>query len=183
LRPAGDVVAQRDRPLLAVGDGAHALARNAARHQIFAHGLGAASAERDIIFTRAALVGMAFDRESVAIVIGQPLRLLVERRARLIGQLGRVGFEENAVTDIDDKVLLAAGDRGAGQGTGVGLFGAARDRKRRQNGGSEFSAAQDCRDVHSGALHKFRGVQRWLARPVILSRSSSAFVKRRFRQP
>jgi hypothetical protein len=56
---------------------------------------------------------MAFDRESVAIVIGQPLRLLVERRARLIGQLGRVGFEENAVTDIDDKVLLAAGDRGA----------------------------------------------------------------------
>src|ERR1700752_539562 len=105
---------------------------------------------------------MAFDRECVAVVIVQPLRLLVERRARLIGQLGRVGFEENAVADIDDKVLLAARDRNTGQGTLVGLFGAARNRKGGRNGGSKLDAAKigaakDGRDIHSGALHIFPG--------------------------
>src|SRR5580698_4053774 len=44
LRPAGNVVANRNRPFLAVGDRAHALAGHAARHQIFAHRLGAAGA-------------------------------------------------------------------------------------------------------------------------------------------
>ena len=85
--------------------------RDPARDQIFAHGLRAAGAERDVVFARAALVGMAFDGEGVAVVVVEPLRLLVERRARLIGQLGGIGFEEHAVADIDDEVLLAAGRR------------------------------------------------------------------------
>src|ERR1700751_338012 len=101
---------------------------------------------------------MALDRESVAVVIAQPLRLLVERRARLVGQLGRIGLEENAVADIDDKVLLAARNRSTGQGTLVGLLSAARDCKRGPNSGSELDAAKigaakDGGDVHSGALH------------------------------
>src|SRR5665811_1601802 len=78
LRPAGDVVADRDRPLLAVGDGAHAVGLDAARDQIVARGLGAPCAERDVVFARAALVGVAFDGEGILAVIGEPLRLLVE---------------------------------------------------------------------------------------------------------
>ena len=46
------------------------------------HRLGAAGAEREIVFARAALVGVAFDGEGVAIVLVEPRRLLVERRLR-----------------------------------------------------------------------------------------------------
>jgi hypothetical protein len=51
---------------------------------------------------------MAFDREGVLAVAGQPLRLLVERLATLGREIGLIGLEEDAVADIDDKVLLAA---------------------------------------------------------------------------
>src|SRR6516164_9794982 len=160
LRPAGDVITHSDRPLLAVRDGAHALTRDAARHQIFAHGFGAAGAERDVVFARAALVGVAIDRKGVTVVIAQPLRLFVARRARLIGELGRVSFKENAIPDIDDKILLAARHRSTGERRLVGLLGATGDRKGRQNSGSEAEPAKidakHGRDVHSGALHKFR---------------------------
>src|SRR5205085_1777887 len=82
LRPTGNIIAHRDRPLLAIRDRAHALARNAARHQILADGFGAPRAKRDVVFARATLVGVALDREGVTVVIAQPLRLFVERRAR-----------------------------------------------------------------------------------------------------
>ena len=36
---------------------------DAARGEIVAHSLGAAGAERDVVFARAALVGVAFDGE------------------------------------------------------------------------------------------------------------------------
>ena len=114
------------------------MARDAARHQILADGFGAPRAKRDVVFALATLVGVAFNREGVTVVIAQPLRLFVERRARLTGKLRGIGVEENAVTDINDKVLLTAGNCGAGQRALVGLFGAACDRKRCQNGGSEW---------------------------------------------
>src|SRR5204863_3777253 len=122
----------------------------------FADRFGAPGAKRDVAFARAALVGVAFDREGVTVVIAQPLRLLVERRAGLIGKLGGIGVEENAVADIDDEILLTARNCGAGQRALVGLFGAACDRERCQNGGSEFGAAKNTRHFHSGALHSFR---------------------------
>ena len=115
LRPARDVVADRDRTLLAVGDRAHAVGLDAARGQIVAHRLGAPGAERDVVFARAALVGMALDREGIAVVAAEPLRLLVEGRDRLRGQLREVRLEEHAVADIDDEVLRAAGRRAAGK--------------------------------------------------------------------
>ena len=65
LAPAGDVVADRDRALLAVGDGLHAVAGDALGDQKVARGGGAAGAERQVIFARAALVGMAFDGDGV----------------------------------------------------------------------------------------------------------------------
>src|SRR3954463_11795284 len=78
LRPAGDVVTDRDRTLLAVGDGPHPAGVDAARGQEGAHRLGTAGAQRDVIFAGAALVGMAFDGERVAVVALQPLRLLFQ---------------------------------------------------------------------------------------------------------
>src|SRR6185503_20526257 len=109
LRPAGDVVTHRHRALLAVGDRAHAARRDAARGEIVADRLGAPRAERDVVFARAALVGVAFDRElAVLRILIEPLRLLVERAARGGRQVGRVRLEEDAVADIDDEILLAA---------------------------------------------------------------------------
>ena len=58
------------------------LGLDAAGREIVAHGLGAAGPKRDVVFARAALVGMAFDGEGVVAVLLQPLRLLVERGAR-----------------------------------------------------------------------------------------------------
>ena len=111
----------------------------------------------------------------------EPLRLLVERGARLRRQLGRVGLEEHAVADIDHEVLLAAGRRRAGRiglrVVGV-LVGASRDRQRRGEHGREPRAAQDLPDIdHSGASirHTLTG-----AMAVGLT---GAFVKRTFRQP
>src|SRR6185436_20498405 len=115
LRPARYVVADRDRAFLAVGNGAHAAGLDAAGRQIVADRLGAAGAERDVVFARAALVGMAFDREGVVAVLLQPMRLLVERGARLHRQLSGIGFEEHAVADVNDEVLLAAGRGDAGR--------------------------------------------------------------------
>src|SRR3954463_9894174 len=54
LRPAGDVVTDRDRALLAVGDGAHPARVDAARGEIGADRLGAARAKRNIVFAGAA---------------------------------------------------------------------------------------------------------------------------------
>src|SRR5215831_1713923 len=53
LRPARNVVADRDRPLLAVGDRAHALRLHSARDQIVTHRLRTPGPERDVVFARA----------------------------------------------------------------------------------------------------------------------------------
>src|SRR5919112_6713943 len=60
LRPAGDVVADRDRALLAVGHGAEAVARDAAGDQVIPDDLGASGGERVVVLAGAALVRMAF---------------------------------------------------------------------------------------------------------------------------
>ena len=73
----------------------HAVGRHAARDQIIAHHLRAPGAERQIVFACAALVGMAFDGELAVLAVGiEPLRLLIERGARLRRELGRIGREE-----------------------------------------------------------------------------------------
>src|SRR6202171_2866470 len=173
LRPAGNLTASRERRLLAVGDGAHALRRDAARRQIFAHRLRPARAERDVVFAGAALVGVALDGEGVAVVVVEPLRLLVERSAGLLGELRGIGLEEHAVADIDDEILLAAGSRGRAGLVDLRL-GAAGGHQPGPGDGREFGAADDTHDVHSGAS---------IASVYVATGSSSAFVKRTFRQP
>src|SRR4029077_21021938 len=90
LRPAGNVVADRDRTLLAVRDRPHALRVHPARCEIVAHRLRAASAKRDVVLAGAALIGMPFNRERVLAVALKPLRLLLQGRNGLRCQLGRV---------------------------------------------------------------------------------------------
>src|SRR5689334_2078861 len=63
LRPAGDVVADCHRTLLAVGDGAHAVCRDSLRDHEVAHRIGATGTESEVVLARAALVGVALDRE------------------------------------------------------------------------------------------------------------------------
>src|SRR3984885_5632700 len=68
LRPARDVVTDRDRAFLAVGDRPHPAGIDAARGEEGANRLGAPRPQRDVVFAGAALVGMAFDGERVAVV-------------------------------------------------------------------------------------------------------------------
>ena len=85
--------------------------------------LGAAGAEREIVFARAALVGVALDHEGVAVVLVEPGRLLVEGRLRGRGKVGLVRVEEHAVADGLVELLHAAGAGGAvacARGAGAG---------------------------------------------------------------
>src|ERR1700682_808832 len=83
LRPARNVVADRDRAFLAVGDRPHPGGIDAARCQESTNRLGTPRTQRDVVFAGAALVGMAFDGEGVAVVALQPVRLLLEGCDRL----------------------------------------------------------------------------------------------------
>src|SRR6185295_1700328 len=110
LRPAGDIVADRDRTFLAERDRPHPLRLDTTRDEIVAHRLRTPRAKRDVVFAGAAFVSMTLDGElAVLAVVGQPLRLLVQRRAGLRREFSRIGFEKHAVADIDDEVLLASG--------------------------------------------------------------------------
>src|SRR5690349_17225716 len=108
LGPAGDVVADRDRAFLAVGNGAHAARIDTMSRHVGFYRLGTAGAERNVVFAGAALVRMTFDGELVTRIGLQPLDLLVQGGDRLRRKIGLVAIEENAVADIDHEVLLAA---------------------------------------------------------------------------
>src|SRR3984893_14524734 len=155
LRPAGDVVADRNRPFLAGGTGAHAGAGEAAGDQIIARELRAAGAERDVVFARAALVGVAFDGEGITVVLAEPLRLLVEGGTRLRRELGRIGFEEDAVAHVHDEILRRAGHGGGPAGIVwcVWIAGAGGDHYRRPDERGETQAAKEPLEIrHIGWL-------------------------------
>ena len=75
--------------------------------------LGAARAEGEIIFARAALVRMAFDGEVVMVVLIEPRGLFVERGLGGRAQVGLIGVEEDAVADRLVELLQAARARRA----------------------------------------------------------------------
>src|SRR5947209_3672081 len=153
LRPARDVVADRDRALLAVGDRPHPRGIDAARGQEGANRLGTAGAERDVVFARSALIRMAFDGEGVARISLQPLRLLFQGGDRLRREIGLVALEEHAVADIDHEILLAPRGRGARHRIGAEvLVGAGAHRQRyRQHRGQPQSLEDTHLVFHSGA--------------------------------
>ena len=81
------------------------LAATPRRDEVVLDRAGAARAEGDVVFARAALVGVAFDGDGVLRIEQQPLRLAVEGCAGLRRQFGRVGLEEHAVADVDRELL------------------------------------------------------------------------------
>src|SRR6185312_12255422 len=72
LGPRLFVVAGIDRLLLAVGDRRDPARRDPVRHQEFAHSVGAAGAEREVVLAGAALVGVAFDPDAHCRIAAQP---------------------------------------------------------------------------------------------------------------
>jgi hypothetical protein len=113
LRPAGNVVANGHRALLAVGDGPDARRVDAVLCQIVSHCRGTTRSERDIVFTRTAFVGVAFDCDRVLRILLQPLRLLDKRLRRFRRQINGIGREIDDVADVLREVALRAGGRGA----------------------------------------------------------------------
>src|SRR5690606_23026929 len=98
---------------------------DAAADQVRANGLGATGAQGQVVFARAALVGVAFDADGHLRVAGQPGGLGGQPRLGLGTHRIRVQVEVDAVADVDDEVLfrarrggadVAAGDRGARRG-------------------------------------------------------------------
>src|SRR5690606_3556297 len=65
------------RPLLAVAHRAQTIGADAAAREVIAHRVGAAFAEREVVFGRADVAGVAFDLEP-------QLRILLQRRDRLV---------------------------------------------------------------------------------------------------
>src|SRR5690606_38481706 len=112
LRPARVGVANCDRTFVAVGDGAHTVGRHAAGSEEVAGGGCTALAESEVVCTRAAFVGMAFDRDRVLRVTLQPLGLLGKRLLRIGADQRRIEIEEDAVADIDREVLSGTRRRG-----------------------------------------------------------------------
>ncbi len=114
--------------------------------------LGAARAERDVVFAGAALVGVASDGEGITAVGLQPLRLLVEGRGRLRRQVGPVAFEEHAIADVNDEILLAArgcraGDSAIGAAHAV-LVGAGAHRQRHGQNCGQLQPLESLEDTH-----------------------------------
>ena len=72
--------------------------------QEVADGLGALGAERDVVFARSALVGVAFDGDRVLGVLLQPARLIRHRLLGLRRQVHAIGREIDDVAGVDGEV-------------------------------------------------------------------------------
>ena len=134
LGPGFLVGAGRDRPLLAPAGHQQPRRRHALRHQEIARRIGAPLAQRLVIFARAALVGMAFDRGADVGVGDQPARLRRQRRLRRLVERIFVGAEIDGVrSGLGDQVGLQRRQLDQFQAVGIGRIGIDR---RRPAGGS-----------------------------------------------
>jgi hypothetical protein len=111
LRPAGNVVTDRDGPFLAVRNRSHARSVDAASGQVIAGDLRTTSPERNVVFARTALVGMTFDRDRVLRILLQPVGLLDERLRCFRRQLNRIRREVDDIADVLREVSLRSWSR------------------------------------------------------------------------
>src|SRR5713226_3442814 len=93
LLPAGFVALHAEGLLLAEADRAQAVGRNAQRNDVLLDGVGAATAETQVVFRGAALVAVAFDGHFERRVVLEEVRGLRERRAGIRTQVGLVVIE------------------------------------------------------------------------------------------
>ena len=104
LRPAGNVVANRNRALLAVGYGSDARRIDAVAGQEIADGLRPLGSQRDVVFPRSPFVGMTFNRNRVLGVLLQPARLICHRLLRFWRQIHAIRREIDQVAGIYGEV-------------------------------------------------------------------------------
>ena len=129
---------------------------------------------------------MTLDGEIISGVLGQPARLLVERRLRGRTQFAEIAVEENAVADIDCEILRAAGGCGAGSSALWSvLFGAAAIASVARTAAAIFGAAKKTPPFSFGCPRYPRCPDLNLRRTCASVRAGRAAlsVKRRFRQP
>src|SRR5690606_2853039 len=115
-------------------------------------------AQREVVLTRAALVGMAFEREREVRIELHPGRLALESGLALVLQDRLVEVEEHPVTDVGDETLLGARNdrrlRGRGSGGGASVLRRRAARGYHQDCCGHSGEPQACiRGLHSGALH------------------------------
>src|SRR6185312_6992561 len=72
---------------------------------------GAAGAERQVVFARAALVAIAFNENAHVLVAAQPCGLALKNGARFWRQIEAVIAEEDAITDRDAELFRGTRDR------------------------------------------------------------------------
>src|SRR6056297_1326108 len=128
LPVAAFVGADRERALLAVGDGAQPRGCDAPGDEEVLYRGGAPCAEGEVVFAGALLVGMALDDRGVFGVAGKPVGLRGQHGLARRGQRVLIDLEENAVADG----LVEIGHRG---GVGRVTEGARRDAAGRAGGG------------------------------------------------
>src|SRR5262249_56003320 len=104
----GDIIADRNRAFLTVGHRAYALGIDPVLGEEGADGLGAPRAKGDVVFARAALVGMTFDGDGVLVVLLQPAGLIAQGLLRLWRQIGAVAGKVYEVPDIHGKIARRA---------------------------------------------------------------------------
>src|SRR3954469_5438776 len=92
--------------LLAVADRRDAPGRYAGGDQYILHSLGAALAEGEIVFARAAFVAMALDRDRDIRIAPQPLRLALQRLLAFRRNIGLVIGKEHAIAGGRGEILL-----------------------------------------------------------------------------
>ena len=101
------------RPVLARGTGRDSLGRNAESGAIAAHGVGAPLDERQVVFPRAAFVGMTFDRDRDLRLELQQGSVFLQSRLCLRRQVLTVERETHAVGQLlGERLHRVLADRG-----------------------------------------------------------------------
>ena len=106
LRPGGFVMTVNGRALLAVADGLEATGIDTEGDQRVLGRGRTTLAEGEVVLARAALVGMAFDREGQRDVLLGEVSLATEDRLRIAADVRLVEREEHPVTDLLGQFLL-----------------------------------------------------------------------------
>ena len=91
--------------LFAVAHGANPVGIDAERHQVVLDRIRPLLAERQIVFARAAFVGMPGDRDRNDGKPLEPFRLPLEHVSRLRRKIESVEFEEHPIADLALEVL------------------------------------------------------------------------------
>src|SRR5262249_32327727 len=134
------------RPLLAVGDGLQPVPVDAERDEIVLHGIGAPLAQREVVFARAALVAVTFDRDAILRVLLQPCGLLLQRVLRIRANLVAVVVEEDPIADAHLELLWRSRCRLAGGRAGARSRLAGRRRFLARRASSEQQSGCECRN-------------------------------------